>query len=457
MQPQKNVITKMNLPVFFILVFTAGFLYAQEETDTPMEVSLEQAVEYALEHNYEVINAKADARIADKQVWEITASGLPQVDATAGYQYYLDIPTNLVPAEFFGGEPGEFQEIQFGTEQNLTLTGTVSQLVFDGSYIVGLQAARVFRELSERNYQRSETEVKSMVTQTYYLALVSSENLAIIRENLTNMEKTLSETEKLFEAGFTDAINVDQLKLTVSNMKNTINNLARQEKITLDMLKFQMGMDVENELLLSDNLQSLFENVSLEILSVQNFDPANHIDFRIMESQERMQLMAYRREISFYLPSINASYTRQESAQRNEFNFFQSGESWFPTSIIGLNLNIPIFSSGLRRSKVQQAKIELEKAKNNKERIFQSLLLQKQEASAEINTAMESFNNEKENLELAEKIMDRTRIMFREGMATSLELTQASDQMLTTQANFVNAMFELLEAKTKLEKALDRL
>ncbi|MFW6352162.1 MAG: TolC family protein [Bacteroidota bacterium] len=410
-----------------------------------------------MEHNYDVINAKADARIADKQVWEITASGLPQVDATAGYQYYLDIPTNLVPAEFFGGEPGEFQEIQFGTEQNLTLTGTVSQLVFDGSYIVGLQAARVFRELSERNYQRSETEVKSMVTQTYYLALVSSENLAIIRENLTNMEKTLSETEKLFEAGFTDAINVDQLKLTVSNMKNTINNLARQEKITLDMLKFQMGMDVENELLLSDNLQSLFENVSLEILSVQNFDPANHIDFRIMESQERMQLMAYRREISFYLPSINASYTRQESAQRNEFNFFQSGESWFPTSIIGLNLNIPIFSSGLRRSKVQQAKIELEKAKNNKERVFQSLLLQKQEASAEINTAMESFNNEKENLELAEKIMDRTRIMFREGMATSLELTQASDQMLTTQANFVNAMFELLEAKTKLEKALDRL
>ncbi|MFW5757509.1 MAG: TolC family protein [Bacteroidota bacterium] len=447
----------MNLPVFFILVFISGFLYAQEQTEAPMEVSLEQAVEYALKHNYEVINAKADARIADKQVWEITASGLPQVNATAEYQYFLDIPTNLVPAEFFGGEPGEFAEIQFGTEQNLALTGTVSQLVFDGSYIVGLQAARVFRELSERNYQRSETEVKSMVTQTYYLALVSSENLAIIRENLTNMEKTLSETEKQFEEGFTDAINVDQLKLNVANMRNSINNLERQEKITLDMLKFQMGMDVEGDLKLSDNLQSLFEDVSLEILSVENFDPTNHIDFRIMESQERMQLMAYRREISFYLPTLNASYTRQESAQRNEFNFFQSGESWFPTSIIGLNLNIPIFSSGMRRSKVQQAKLELEKAKNDKQRVFQSLILQKQEATAEINTAMESFNNEKENLELAETIMKRTRVMFREGMASSLELTQASDQMLTTQANFVNAMFELLEAKTKLEKALDKL
>ncbi len=457
MQTTKNFIATMNLPVFFIMVFTTGFLYAQEQQDQPLEVSLDQAVEYALENNYEVINAKADARIADKQVWEITASGLPQVSATAGYQYFLDIPTNLVPAEFFDGEPGEFQEIQFGTEQNLTLTGTVNQLVFDGSYIVGLQAARVFRELSERNYQRSETEVKSMVTQTYYLALVSSENLDIISENLENMENTLDETEKLFEAGFTDAINVDQLKLTVANMKNTISNLERQKKITLDMLKFQMGMDVQQDLLLSDNLQSLFENVSLEILSVQNFDPSNHIDFRIMESQERMQLMAYRREISFYLPSINASYTRQESAQRNEFNFFQSGESWFPTSIIGLNINIPIFSSGLRASKVQQAKIELEKATNNKEQVFQSLLLQKQEAQAEINSAMENFNSEKENLELAEKIMSRTQIMFREGMATSLELTQASDQMLTTQANYVNAMFELLEAKTKLEKALDRL
>ena len=428
-------------------------LKAQE----PTKMSLQEAVEYALQHNLELMNAKADARIAGKQVWEITASGLPQVSGTVGYQYFMDIPTNLVPAEFFGGQPGEFAEIQFGTEQNLVATLSVSQLVFDGSYIVGLQAARIFRDLASQSYQRSELEVKTLVAETYYLNLATSQNLAIVKENLSNLESNLRETQALFEQGFTDAINVDQLKLTVANLRNNISGIERQEKMLRDLLKFQVGMDVDKPLELSDNLEELFRNISMEALSVQNFDPRSHIDFRISQSQEDMQLMALRREWSFYLPNISASYTRQESAYRNEFNFFQGGEPWFPTSIIGLSINIPIFSSGLRSSKVQQARLELEKAKNMTRMVEQSLLLQKQEAASEIQTALDKYSVEKENLQLAERILERTRIMHREGLATSLELTQASDQLLTTQSNYINAMFELLNAKNKLERALGRI
>lgn len=454
-------IRKVNfLYAVVLLCIIPWSVQAQDEnTDTQgvMSITLQQAIDYALEHNYSVKNAKSEAEIADKQVWEITSSGLPQVNGSLGYQFFTDIPVNLVPAEFFGGEPGEFTEIQFGTEQNVTATVSVNQLIFDGSYIVGLQAARVFRELTQETYRRSETEVKSMVTQSYYLALVSSENMEIIKDNLENMEKTLSETQKLLEAGFTDPINVDQLQLTVSNMKNNIANLERQKKITLNMLKFQMGMDVRDSIILTDDLQSLFDNVSLDIMSVNNFDPETHIDYRVTKLQEKMQLMAWRRQKSFFLPTISASYTRQENAYRNEFNFFEAGEPWFPTSILGLSINVPIFSSGARYSRVGQARLDLEIAKNNTNQMYQSLLLQKEEANSEINNAFEKFNNEKENLELAEKILSRTRIMFREGMATSLELTQASDQLLTTQGNYINAMFELLDAKTKLEKALGRL
>ncbi len=423
----------------------------------PLPLSLEQAIEYALEHNYELNNAKADASIASRQVWEITASGLPQVSGTVGYQYFTDIPVNLVPAEFFGGEPGELAEIQFGTEQNLTATLSVNQLIFDGSYIIGLRAARIFRALSLQIYERSEMEVKSSVMESYYLSLATARNLEIMTSNLANLEKTLFETEKMFEQGFTDAINVDQLKLTVSNLKNNIAGMERQKKLTLDLLKFQIGLEVKREIVLTESLEDLFATISFEMLSAGELNPQQHIDFRIIESQEHMQMMSLRREWSFYLPTLSAFYTRQENAYRNEFNFFEGSQPWFPTSIIGLNLNIPIFSSGERRSRVQQARLELEKAKNNTRMVEQSLVLQQQEASNQLQTAMEQYNTEKENLALANRILNRTTIMYREGLASSLELTQASDQLLTTQANYINSIFEMLNASNKLKKALGRL
>ncbi len=453
MQFFRQLFTVSLLPALAVMMLTPDKARAQE----PVQLSLDQAIEYALEYNYELNNAKADASIASRQVWEITASGLPQVSGTLGYQYFTDIPTNLVPAEFFGGEEGEFAEIQFGTEQNLTATLSVNQLIFDGSYIIGLRAARIFRALSLQIYERSEMEIKSSVMESYYLSLATSQNLEIMSGNLSNLEKTLYETEKLFEQGFTDAINVDQLKLTVANLKNSISGMARQKKLTLDLLKFQIGIDVSREVILTESLEDLFAAISLETISVQEFNPQNHIEFRIMQSQEQMQLMSMRREWSFYLPTISAFYTRQENAYRNEFNFFQGSQPWFPTSILGVNINIPIFSSGLRHSRVQQARLELDKAKMNTRMVEQSLLLQKQEASNNIQTAMEQYNTEKDNLQLARRILDRTTIMYREGLASSLELTQASDQLLTTQANYINAMFEMLNASNRLKKALGRL
>ncbi|MFW5663596.1 MAG: TolC family protein [bacterium] len=453
MQFSRKLLFFTMVPALLALALAPERTIAQE----PLRLSLEEAIEYALEHNYELNNAKSDAGIADRQVWEITASGLPQVSGTVGYQYYTDIPTNLVPAEFFGGEPGEFAEIQFGTEQNLTATLSVEQLIFDGSYIIGLRAARIFRELSLQTFQRSETEVKSSVMESYFLTLSTSQNLELMSANLVNLEKTLYETQKLFEQGFSDAIDVDQLKLAVANLKNNISGMKRQEKMTLDLLKFQIGIAVDRELILTETIGELFAEISAETFAEQDFNPQEHIEYRIMESQEQMQLMSLRRERSFYLPTLSAFYTRQENAYRNEFNFFQGGKDWFPTSILGLNINIPIFSSGLRHSKVQQAKLELEKAKTNTRSVEQSLLLQQQEARDQLQTAMEQYNAEKDNLELANRILERTRIMHREGLASSLELTQASEQLLTTQAGFINAMFEVLNADNKLRKALGKL
>ncbi len=424
------------------------------DADGPLELSLEEARQYAVDHSYSMRKARADLKIAERQIWETTAAGLPQVNASVGYNYYLDIPTSLVPAEFFGGEPGEFAEIQFGTEQNVTATASVEQLIFDGQYIVGLRASRIFRDLASQTLQRSEAEVKQAVTETYLLALLARENLRVVSENLQHMEQQLHETRELLREGFTDPINVDQLQLTVSNIENRITALERQAEVTSNLLKFQLGMDMDHELVLIDKLEELHGVLLADLSLVSDFTPRHHIDYRITRSQESMSLMTLRREQSAYLPSLSASFTRQEMAMRDEFNFFDGDQSWFPSTYFGINLTIPVFSSGMRASRVQQARLELEKSRTEREEVYQFLDLQMQEAVADYHTAREQYANEQDNLELATRIFDRTTTMFREGMATSLELTQANDQMVTTRANYYQALFELLNAENSMLRAL---
>lgn len=440
-----------------ILILSVFPLFGDENTSGEvLYLGLEDARQHAMDHSYAMRQARADLGIAEKQIWETTAAGLPQVNASVGYNYYLDIPTSLVPAEFFGGEPGEFEEIQFGTEHTITATASVEQLIFDGQYIVGLRASRIFRDLAGQQLERSALEIKNAVTETYFLALLSRKNLDIVRQNLVNMEAQLHETRELLREGFTDPINVDQLQLTVSNMENRISSLERQTKLTTNLLKFQLGVDVEQDIMLTDNLDDLHGELLSDMSFLTAFDHGGHISYRIMQSQEDMSLMTLRREQSFYLPSLSASFTRQEMAMRDAFNFFDGDQSWFPSTYFAVHLNIPIFSGGMRSSRVQQARLDLDKARIGREEVSQSLNLRMQEALADFHTARERYVNEQDNLELARRIFNRTTIMFREGMASSLELTQANDQLITTEANYYQALFEVLNARNNIEKALGR-
>jgi outer membrane protein TolC len=448
-QTAKTTLVGVALLVLFLTPLLAG-----QDGSTPL--SLQQARQTALENNRSIRTADLDVLIAGKQIREITASGLPQVSASLGYQYYFELPTSLIPAEFFGGKPGDFMEIQFGTEQNLTAAATINQLIFSGDYIVGLRAARIYRDLASQSRDRTALEVTTMVTETYFLGLMAIENLEVVRKNLENMRQTLSETRKILEAGFTDPINVDQLQLTVSNMEYNVSSLERQKSLALSLLKFQTGLPAEIDLRLTDTLEDLLRTISLDAAIGTGFDPDAHIDLRIMQSQEDFSTMVLRREQSFFLPSVSAFYTRQEMAMRDGFNFLDTGYPWFPSSFFGVNLNIPVFSSGLRSARVQQARIELEKARIGKEETRQALIVQMQQARADFETAMEQYLNQKENLELARRILERTTAMHREGLASSLELTQASDQLLGVQSNYLGAMAALLNAQNNLEKALGR-
>lgn len=451
-RPIPAALPKVCILVLALIHVSLPVTYSNE----PLRLSLQDALNHAVRENAEVRTARVELDIAEKLIWETTAAGLPQLNASIGYNYFIDIPTSLVPAEFFGGQPGEFEQIQFGTPHSVTATASVEQLIFDGQYIVGLRAARIYREIAGRNVQRSEFEVANTVRETYYLALLASENLRILKQNHENIERLLAEYKALLKEGFTDPINVDQLRLMESNIKQLVSAMERQEQITLSLLKFQTGIDRQAGIELTDSLDDLFQKTLPEALGAASPNKEQHIDYLIAGSREAMSQMVLRREQSAYLPSISASFVRQEMAMRDGFNFFDGAEPWFPATYLALNLNIPIFSSGMRRSRVQQAQLELEKSKIAREQVGRAILLQVEEAITSLHTAYEQFLNEESSLETAGRIFERTSIMFREGMASSMELNQANEQLLSTQSGYLRAKFDVLSAHNQLEKALGK-
>lgn len=429
--------------------------------------NLTEAQQYALENNNTHENSLLDIESAEKEVWATTAVGLPQISGTVNYQHIPgDIPTFNFGAGFFPIldklneiHPGEFDEIRQGLAQSesaiavknsTTYSVTVSQLVFSGEYIVGLQASRTFLQLSQNAKEKSEEEVKANVASGYYTVLVLEENRAILDSSLTNLDKILRETKALVETGFLEETDYDQLQVNYNTVENSLNSVERQIEISYLLLKIQLGMDLKEDVVLTESLEDLLLTLNSEQLVSQNFNLQENIDYRILDTQEKIQELSLKREKSKYLPSVNAFYSYTDQTNAPDFNFTIN-------HVIGVGINVPIFSSGQRMARVQQAQIELEKAKNNKEQTADNLIMSVDQARNEFQNALDRFKTEQQNMELTKRIYDRTLIKYKEGMASSLELTQANNQYLNSNSAYTNAILELLNAKVTLDKTLNNL
>lgn len=423
-------------------------------------LSLNQVCDYAVQHSINTANARLDVAMARKKIWETTATGLPQLNASVSYNNNLDIPTTLVPAQIFDpdAEPGTFLALKFGTQHNASLDITATQLIFSGSYIVALQASKVYLQFSQNSLEKSEIDTRATVSGTYYLILLAEDSKKTLEASLENLKKTLFETEEMHKAGFVEDTDVDQLQLSVTDLENSIKSMDRQIRITYRLLKFQMGMDLDKEIRLSDSLDTVFAQIDSGKLLTEPLDLESHIDYRILETQVKSQKLLLKRQISEYLPTISAFATHQQNAMRDSFNFFKkSDDQWFPTTVVGLNISIPIFSSGMRAAQVAQLKMELKKAKNSQKQVADGLRLELMQARSAFEDAVEKKESTQKNVRLAEKIYEKTRVKYREGISSSLELTQIHNQYLTAHSNYLSAMVELLNAKTRMDKILSKL
>ncbi|TDS18844.1 outer membrane protein TolC [Maribacter caenipelagi] len=435
-----------------ITILSISLGYSQEQT---YSFTLEEAIQFALENNYSAINANRDIIDAQKQKWETIAGGLPQVNGSVGYQNQLKQPVSLLPAELAGGEAGTFIPVIFSQPQSATATATLTQQIFDGSYIVGVQATKAFLSYSANNKEKTELDVRKQVVEAYGNVLLAEESVAILEKNKTTLEKNVYETSKLFENGLGDEESVDQLQITLSSVENQLQSALRLKDITLQMLNVSMGLDLNAPTQLQENLEDLtMSKMELGILAI-DFNINDNVDYKLAENLNEQRFFEWKLARSRALPTLNAYVNYGSSAFSENFDFFSGDQQWFDSSILGFDLNIPIFSSFKRSASTQRAKIALEKSKTQLTEAEQQIRLQLENAKNNYTLAIDNYETAKQNLTLSERIENKNQIKYKEGLASSFELRQAQTQLYTTQQEYLQSMVEVINNKTELEIILN--
>ncbi len=439
----------------FLALFILTIGFSQDTLQQTYSFTLDEAIAFALENNYSAINADRDIIDAQKQKWETIAEGLPQISGSVSYQNQLKQPVSLIPAEFSGGEPGTYIPIVFGQQHQATATATLSQQIFDGSYIVGVQATKAFLSYSANNKEKTDQEVRKAVVEAYGNVLLAEESVAIFEKNKDNLEENLFETQKLYENGLGDEESVEQLQITLSSVDNQLKNAVRLEGITRQMLNLVMGIAIDAPTRLEENLNDLAEDQIDFSLMETDFNPENNVDYKLAFNLTQQRYYEWKLARSRALPTLNSFINYGSSAFANQFNFFSGDQQWFDSSVLGFDLSIPLFSSGKRSASTARAKIAMEKAQTQLTEAEEQIRLQLEQAKSEYILAIEEYRTAEENLGLAERIENKNQIKYSEGIASSFELRQAQTQLYDAQQGYLQSMVEVINKKTDLEVILN--
>jgi outer membrane protein TolC len=438
----------LSLIVCFFSVLSAK----AQQSDTTISFSLKEAIDYAQSHQVSVLNAVIDEDIAKNTVKKTIGIGLPQVNGNVNFQDFIKVPTSLLPGEFFD-KPGTQVPVRFGVQYQSSIGVEVSQLLFDGSYLVGLQASKTFKELSNKSLKRSRIETAVAVTKAYYSVLVSHEQLSLLDANIIRLKKSLNDTEALYNNGFVEKIDVDRLKVLNNNLETERENVIRLLELNVNLLKFQMGMTIQSKLKLKDSIASLQVVESIALNDTSSYQ--NRIEYSLLETQKKINELDVKRYKSLFLPSLVAFGSTLQSLQSNTFSTLFDRS--FPTTVIGFRLSVPIISGGIKSYQVRNAKLELQKTENNLINIKNGINLEVEQAQTVYKNGLKSLENQKRNMELAQEVLRVTKIKYEQGVGSSIEITSAETALKESQNNYINALYELLINKVNVDRALGKI
>ncbi len=430
----------------FLLLICAPFLPAQQ-------LDLDGAIQLAKTNNRTLQNSSKDIQIAKQKRWETIAIGLPQVSLSAGYMNALKQATTVVPAESFGGQPGEFAELLFGTTQSANAGLRLEQLIFDGSYLVGLQASEVYLRISEQAYTKTEQVIRQATVDAYINTLLAKAQITVLEQNLEAAQQNLNEIKVIYENGLTEEENVQQLQLIVSSLLTSLTYTKQMAALAKNVLRYVMGMELDTPLTLSSTLEGLalqYQSENSDMLTLNN-----NIDFQMAQNDIRTKELLLKLERFKSLPRISAFISGGYDGYNQEFLFTQPEQNWFGRASFGLNLSLPIFDSFQSQAKRQQAKLALEQSKNEAANVAQELLLDESRLRNEVQFNLENLQTTANNLALANSIEQKNQIKFKEGLVSGFTLRQAQTQLYEAQNNYLTAMQQLVVSKTSLSLLLN--
>ncbi|WP_346316517.1 TolC family protein [Chitinophaga sp. YIM B06452] len=447
--------------IAFTGLMTQLFTYAHAQQAAPSQETLrfsaQDAVAYALSHQYAVRNAKMDELHQLAVNKEVSGLALPQVSGAATFQHNPIIQKQLIDASNFSDTipKGTLVPFAFGLAYNAQGTVNVNQVLFDPSVLVALQARKTLEELAGKNVKKSEIDVKTEVYKAYYNVVAADKALSILHENIDRLGKTLAETREIYKNGLVEKLDVDRLVVQLNNLKSEDTRLKNVRQVGIAALKFQMGMAIAQPLELTDTLSS--DALKADIQEDQPFTYTNRIEYQLLETQKRANEYNLKRYRLQALPTLALFGQGGAARASSEFDYFEGNPGWYGFVSYGLNLSVPIFSGMQRRRKADQALIDVKKSELAMENMRNVIDLDQATSRTTLRNNITSLTDQEENMELAKEVYETTNIKYREGVGSSLEMITAETQLLTAQNNYFTALFNVIVSRIDYLKAYGKL
>jgi len=431
-----------------LVIFITNFCYSQNEI---VSLSLEEAIEFGMENNRSLKNAEREIQMAFKERWKTIAIGLPNIKLDLNYLNNIELPTSLIPAEFFGGNKGEFAEIQFGTEQSAIGSVRMEQILFDGSWLVGLEYSKIYLATSENFYEKTLLQVRESIVKLYSLIVTLNEGIILLENTLENFRKDLYEITELYKNGFEEIENVEQIKITLAQAELSLLQTKKTQENQLNLLKLVLGIDLEDEIILTTSINNFIGENIVFSNSLEEFSTSENIDVKISQNAFDTKRIEYKLEKSKQLPKLSGFLSGTYTGYNNEFDFLNKSQNWFGSSVVGINLEVPLFNANSLNISSQKAKIAMEKAKTSLEEQSDKIEAEVKDKLNQYELAVNSLNINQENMMLSMSIEEKNSIKFFEGIVSSFELRQAQLQLLDSQQKYLNSVLDIISVKAELE------
>lgn len=468
--PAKKVFRKI-LPIA-VLLFAVSAAFGQDST---YNLTVQQAVDYAGKNSVQLKNAMIAIDLQRQQNREITAAAYPQLSGSANASYFPNVAVqsfpNFIAAAAYGvlvqegvkngtGDPiiapedFGFVQAQFGTKYTAAGGLDLSQLLFDGQVFVGLQARKTSIEFATKSADVTREQIKSNVYKVYYQILAGRQQIGTIDANIARFEKLLDDTKEIFKHGFAEKLDVNKAEVSLTNLRTEKIRIQNRLETASLGLKLLIGMPVKSQLVLTDTLP---ESIFTEELLDKNFDYSDRVEHQQLELNKKLNEYNVKRYKLSYFPTVSLSSSYYKLAQRNELNFFKSGQPWFPSSSVALKISVPIFDGFARAARVQTARLQLQQTNNNLKNLELGIDKEIAEARTNLRASVATMDYQKKNMQLAEEVYNQTKLKFEQGLGSNLEVTTSQTELTTAQNNYYAALYDAIVSRVDFLRATGKL